>query len=138
MNKPAHYRIRRFEAMTSAKFGCTGGALTALPFGLIGGWFLRLVLGAARHLMEGWQQAPLDLGVTQTSLDVVTLLKLNEWLARVRFLDEAWWLVICGVTLTAMVLLGSIGGLLGILGAWVYNIVAAFSGGLSIDVERLE
>ena len=138
MSRVARYRVRRIEALAGAKFGCAGGALAALPVGLIAGWLVRLAVGVARQTLESWQQVPLDLGLTQVPLDVVTLLRLNAWLAQVRFWDEAPLLVIAGMVLIAIGLSGSFGSILGWAGAWVYNAIAAVSGGLAIDLEATE
>ncbi len=138
MRGPVRYRIRRIEAMAGAKFGCAGGTLVALPLGLVVGWLARVLVGLARYTMEGWQQVPLDLGLAQVPLDVVALLRLSDWLAQARFWDDAPVLVIGGATLMAIALVGSVGSLLGWIGAGVYNALAAFSGGLAIDLEEIE
>lgn len=139
MGKLARYRVRRVEILPGVKFGCAGGLLAALPLGLLSGGLARLVVSAVRHMLEGWQSVPFDLGpLGQASLDVVTLLHLNDWLARARVLDDAPWLVIGVALLVAMALLGSIGSLLGGTGAFVYNSVAAVSGGLGIELELHE
>jgi hypothetical protein len=136
LSKLARYRVRRIAILPGAKFGCTGGILTALPVGLVCGWLTRLFISAVRYTLEGWQRVPLDMGALgQGSLNVVTLLRMNEWLARVRLLDQAPLLVIFAVTCGLILLLGSFGGLLGGVGALVYNSVAAFSGGLDIELE---
>ncbi len=139
MNKPMRYRIRRLEVLAGARFGCAAGALLALPGGLLTGGLLCLIVSGVRRLLEGWQHVPLDMGVLgQFSLDVVTLLHLNEWLAGARFFDQSPGLVIGGVLLAAMLFLGSLGSFLGVAGALLYNSIAAFSGGLMVDVESVE
>lgn len=136
MSKVARYRVRRIAILPGAKFGCAGGVLAALPFGLVSGWLTHLLISAVRYTLEGWQRVSLDIGALgQASLNVVTLLHMNEWLARVRFLDQAPLLVFLVVMFGLILLLGSFGGLLGGMGAFVYNSVAAFSGGLSIELE---
>jgi len=112
--------------------------MAALPFGLAAGLIARVALSATRYTMESWQSIPIDLGLAQASLNVVSLLELNNWLNSVRFFDEAPLLVIGGVTLIVMALVGSFGSMLGGIGALVYNSVASFSGGLAIDLEALD
>jgi hypothetical protein len=136
MSQPARYHIRKVGVVACAKFGCAGGVLAALPFGLLVGLLVRVTIALARQTLEGWQRLPLDLGLTQTSLDVVALLRLDITLARLRLLDDAAWLVVVGVTLVTLALLGTLGGSLGGIGALVYNAVAALSGGLAIDLDE--
>jgi hypothetical protein len=123
--------------MASAQFGCAGGALAACPFGLIAGWLTSILINATRGLLESWQRVPVDMGVLgQPWLNVVTLLHLSDWLSRLRFLDSVPWLVTVGVTTAAIVFLGVFGASLAGIGAWLYNSVSAFSGGLAIDLEE--
>lgn len=139
MSKPARYRIRRVEILAGARFGCAAGALVALPFGLAGGIMVRVVVGIARNILESWQAVPINLGALgQPSLDMVALLNLNEWLTRARFLDNAPVMVIAGVLLLTVAFVGAWGSLLGVAGAFVYNTIAALSGGLAIDLEAVE
>lgn len=139
MSKPARYCIRRVEIGAGARFGCAAGALAALPFGLIGGIMVRVLVGIVRSILEGWQAVPLNLGALgQPSLDMVALLNLNEWLARARFLDSAPVMVFASILLLTVAFVGAWGSLLGIVGAFVYNTIAALSGGLTIDLEAVE
>jgi hypothetical protein len=132
-------RIRRIPLGSLARFGCLLGAVAALLPGLL---LLLVGLGLAswlRNWLEGWQQVTISMMGLQIPLfDPVQLLGLQPLLARLQELTAVWWLVlILGVLVLALlsgVLLAVISALVGL----VYNLVAAASGGLLVELSTEE
>ncbi|MDH4207451.1 MAG: hypothetical protein OEV76_01100 [Anaerolineae bacterium] len=133
----ARYRIRRVGLGSLSKLGCVLGAVIyLLPSLLVGSGGLLAVRGV-RRLLESWQQVELRLLGQPIPIDVVSLLHLEGVLRQVQLLDGLSVLL-----LIAFVAAGcGIGGLLflivGDLAGWVYNLVAAFSGGLEVELGEV-
>ena len=133
----ARYRIRRVGLGSLSKFGFVLGAVIyLLPSLLVGSGGLLAVRGV-RRLLESWQQVELRLLGQPIPIDVVSLLHLEGVLRQVQLLDGLSVLL-----LIAFVAAGcGIGGLLflivGDLAGWVYNLVAAFSGGLEVELGEV-
>ncbi len=130
------YRVRRIAPGSLSKFGCVLGALVSLfPSLLLGGCGLLLV-GGVHRLLEGWQQVEIHLLGQSIPVDVVSLLDLDSALRTATILDGLSWsvalvTVAIGCTLGGMVFL-----VFGNLAGWLYNLVAALSGGLEIELEE--
>lgn len=135
---PARYRIRRVSLGSLSKFGCVMGAVIyLLPSLLVGSGGL-LALRQVRRLLESWQRVELRLLGQPIPIDVVSLLHLEGVLRQVQVLDG-----LSALLLIAVVAAGcGIGGLLflivGDLAGWVYNLVAAPSGGLEIELREVK
>jgi hypothetical protein len=136
---PQRYKVRRINLFPLAKFGCLLGGLSMFVPGLVcavGG--LQLV-AALQNLLEKWQTSEIDLGVAPVELDFVSLLGLETVLAFLTRLDDQ------RLILTLLIILISVigGGLLVavsiLLLAGVYNVLAALTGGLEVELhEELE
>jgi len=136
-NLSNRYRVRRISVISLRKFGCLLGALVGCLPSLIVGCIGMLLVGGLRQLLESWQGASIHILGQEIPIDVISLLNLGPLLHTVQEIDGlSWALLILFVTLGsasgALVLL-VMGNLLG----WVYNFIAAFSGGLEVELREL-
>jgi hypothetical protein len=130
------YRVRRIAPGSLSKFGCVLGALVSLlPSLLLAGCGLLLV-GGLHHLLASWQRVEIHLLGQSIPVDVVSLLDLESALQTVTILDGLSW----SVALATVALGCAVGGLVfllvGNLAGWLYNLVAALSGGLEVELEE--
>jgi hypothetical protein len=133
---PMRYRVRRIAPGSLSKFGCVLGALVSLfPSLLLAGCGLLLV-GGVHRLLESWQQVEIHLLGQSIPVDVVALLDLESALRTATILDGLSW----SVALIAVAIGCAVGGVVflvfGNLAGWLYNLVAALSGGLEVELEE--
>jgi hypothetical protein len=127
-----HYEIRRVSPGSAFKFGCVVGGVIMLPIGLVGGFVGLMVIGALRAWLESWQHLNLAL----IELDLLQVLELAELLTWLQSLDNLGLLTVAGLILALGAAGGFVIGALAALGAIVYNLVAALTGGLGVTLER--
>jgi hypothetical protein len=132
----AKYRVRRVGLGSLSKFSCILGALICLLPSLAVGLGGLLVLHGGRGLLESWQLVEMRLLGQSIPIDVVTLLHLEETLERVRLLDSLAWLLLVLFVAGACGLGGLLFLAVGDLAGWVYNLVAALSGGLEVELRE--
>jgi hypothetical protein len=131
------YRVKSISLPSLAKFGCLLGGLIALAPGLVCGLTGLWVVGVTRRWLDGLQHLRLDLPRPLPSpvINGVELLRLGQVLTWLRFVDD--WsplfglVVVLGLSLAAGLVLAAIVAVVG-LG---YNLVAALTGGLEIELE---
>jgi hypothetical protein len=136
MSRSTRYRIRRISVGSLSRFGCLLGALVSfVPSLILGGGGL-LIVGGLHRLLEGWQQAQIHVLGQPIPVDVIALLHLESLLRGARWADSLSW----GLFFLFVALGSGLGGLLfllvGDLAGWVYNLVAAFSGGLEVELTE--
>jgi hypothetical protein len=128
------YKVRRIAPGSLGKFGCVLGALISFLPGLVLAAGGMLVVGGLRRLLEGWQQVEIRLLGQAIPIDAVALLNLESALRTVRMLDGLSW----GAVVATVVVGCAVGGLVFLvvssLGGWLYNLVAALSGGLEVEL----
>jgi hypothetical protein len=132
-------RVRRIRLASLARFGCLLGAVAAFLPSLLCGLLSLGLAGWLRRWLEGWRPMTISLLGTEFALfDPIQLLGLESLLARLQALTSAWWLVlILGVLALALLsgaLLAAIVALVGL----VYNLIAAASGGLVVELSAVE
>ena len=131
------YRVRRIGLGSLSKFGCMLGALASFLPSLVICWGGMLFVGGLRRLLEGWQRAGFHILGQEIRIDFVSLLNLEPLLRTLQEIDSlSWALVILFVVLAAL-----LGGLvflvMGNLLGWIYNFIAAVSGGLEIELREV-
>jgi len=136
MGRSTMYRIRRISVGSVSKFGCLLGALVSFVPSLILGCGGMLMVGGLRRLLEGWQQAQIQILGQPIPIDVIALLNLEGLLRGARWADSLSW----GLFFLFVALGSGLGGLLfllvGDLAGWIYNLVAALSGGLEVELTE--
>jgi hypothetical protein len=127
MSRSTRYSIRRVSVGSLSRFGCLLGVLVSFVPSLVLGCGGLLMVGGLRRLLEGWQQAQVQILGQPIPIDVIALLNLESLLRGARWADSLSW----GLFFLFVALGSGLGGLLfllvGDLAGWVYNLVAAFS-----------
>jgi hypothetical protein len=128
------YRVRRIGPGSLGKFGCVQGALVCFLPSLIGAGAGMLLVGGLRRLLESWQQAEIHVLGQVIPVDAIALLNLESALRTARMLDGLSWLAAVGIVTVGCLAGGLLFLVAGSLGGWLYNLVAAVSGGLEIEL----
>jgi hypothetical protein len=128
------YRVRRIAPGSLGKFGCVLGALVSFLPSLVLAASGMLVVGGLRRLLEGWQQVEIRLLGQAIPVDAVALLDLESALRTVRMLDSLSWGAIVAVVAVGCAVGGLVFLVVSSLGGWLYNLVAAVSGGLEVEL----
>jgi hypothetical protein len=137
-NKFLRYKVRKINLLPLAKFGCLLGGLGMLLPGLGCAAGSVTVIAALRALLDTWQTAQMDLlgGLAPLEFDFIKLLGLETAQAMFIQLDDQ------RLILALLLLLISIfgGGLLAaitiLLLGWGYNVLAALTGGLEVELQE--
>jgi hypothetical protein len=132
------YSVRKISTASLAKFGCVlGGVALAIPGFLLAAitWQLLVILAT---LLDAWQAVPVDLlGIgAPVEFDFVDLLSLDNLLALLVRLNEQRLAVALLVFLAVVLGGGLLAGLIVLLVGWVYNILAALTGGLEVELRE--
>ena len=130
------YKVRKINLFPLAKFGCLLGGLALLLPGLMCSLASVQVVGALRALLENWQQAAFDLGLIPVEFDFVSLLGLEAALTTLTTLDNNSFLLVLLIVLLYLIAGGLLIGVTVLLLGWVYNLVAALTGGLEVELHE--
>ena len=130
------YKVCKINLFPLAKFGCFLGGLALFLPGLLCSIASVQVVGALRVLLEDWQKAALDLGLIPVEFDFVALLGLETALATLTTLDNNSFLLVLLVVLLYLIAGGLLVGVTVLLVGWVYNLVAALTGGLEVELQE--
>lgn len=132
------YSVRKISTGSLAKFGCVLGGVAMFIPGLllaIMTWQLLVIL---RTLLDAWQAVQVDLlGIgAPVEFDFVDLLSLDNLLALLIQLNEQRLAVALLIFLAVVLGGGLLAGLIILLVGWVYNILAALTGGLEVELRE--
>ena len=130
------YKIRKINLFPLAKFGCLLGGLALFLPGLLCSIAGVQAVGVLRALLENWQKAALDLGLIPVEFDFVSLLGLEAALAALTTLDNNSFLLVLLIILLYLIVGGLLVGVTILLLGWVYNLVAALTGGLEVELHE--
>ena len=130
------YRVRKINLFPLAKFGCLLGGLALFLPGLLCSIAGVQVVSVLRALLENWQKAALDLGLIPVEFDFVALLGLESALAALTTLDNNSFMLVLLIVLLYLIVGGLLVGLTVLLLGWVYNLVAALTGGLEVELHE--
>lgn len=130
------YRVHRISTLPLARFGCVLGGLAMLaPAALCAAVSVQVIAGL-RFLLAQWQGSELDMLGVPVEFDFVTLLGLETTQTLLARLDDQR-----GVVMLLIILLGMVGGglfiaLTTLLVGWGYNLLAALTGGLEVELRE--
>jgi hypothetical protein len=130
------YSVRRINLAPLAKFGCVLGGLAMFLPGLLCAVAGVQVIGVLRIFFEEWQAQQLELMGLPIEFDFIELLGLETIQRLLTQLDDQRLLV------GLLIVLGSVigGGLLIastiMLLGWAYNLLAALTGGLEVELRQ--
>lgn len=130
--------MRRVGLASLGKFGCLLGAVAAFLPSLLCGLLALGLASLLRHWLENWQEVSISLlGQDLARLDLIRLLDLQQVLAVVQGVTSAslpvLLLVVVGLALVGGALLALVSFLVGL----AYNLVAAATGGLVVEMAAL-
>ena len=131
------YNVRRINLLPLAKFGCLLGGLAMLGPGLICAVVSLQVVSALRSLLEEWQTSvvdPLGLGIP-LEFDFIELLNLGATQALLIRLDEQGLVLATLIILCSVIGGGLLIGLTILVVGWGYNLLAALTGGLEVELR---
>lgn len=131
------YRLQSVSTLSIARFGCLLGWIITIIPSLTCGVFFWGTLAVIRNWLAGLERINLDLLGFETSIDLIELLQLEEFLTLLETLaGRAFPLLLALVIVVAIV-----GGLLVaftlILLGWGYNLLAWLTGGLELELREI-
>jgi hypothetical protein len=128
------YIIRNISVWSAFKFGIViGGVLSFFP-GLTIGLILRSVVHSLSSWLESWLSLDIPVVGSYSLLDAVNL---QDFLTGLQQFDDRSWLMTLLLVLLIVFFGGLIVGLLSALGAVIYNLVAALTGGMIVQADAL-
>lgn len=130
------HTVTKINLLPLAKFGCVLGGLAMLLPGLLCGLGGVRLISLARTFLDEWQSSPVELLGLPVEFDFIELLGLESTQALLIRLDDQRWVVglllVLGSVLGGGLLLALIIMLLG----WAYNLLAAMTGGLEVELRE--
>jgi hypothetical protein len=131
------FALQHIGLVSTVKFGCSLGALANLLPGLVLAVIIKLVVAGLRALLESWQNTEVaNIFGQAIRVNMLAVLKLEDALKTLQFLDNAAPLFILTLTLVWMLLGGICLAALGGMSAAIYNTLAALTGGIEIQVRE--
>ena len=129
------YTVRRVNILPLAKFGFILGGLALLLPGVICGLITTQLISALRVLLDKMATSQADLGIGQVPFDFINILGLESTQQLVVTLDNQAMSVALLVVLVSVIGGGAlIGGTIWLLGL-AYNLVAAVTGGIEVELQ---
>jgi hypothetical protein len=137
-NNPHRYKVRKINLLPLAKFGCLLGGLAMCGPGLFCAVGITQIIAALRGLLETWQTSELELleGLAPIEFDFVNLLGLETVQAFLIRLDDQWFVLVLLILLIGVIAGGLLVAVTILLLGWVYNVVAALTGGLEMELHE--
>ena len=129
------YSVRKINLFPLAKFGCVLGGLAMVIPGVICGIVSMQLVSFMRAFLDEWQTSELQLLGLGVQFDFIEILGLEATQNLLIQLDEQ------GVVLALLIVLSSIIGgglfiaLMIMLVGWGYNLLAALTGGLEVELR---
>jgi hypothetical protein len=136
-NLSSRYKVRRIGLGSLSKFGCVLGGLASLLPSLMICWAGMMLVGGLRRLLESWQNAGFHILGQRIGIDFVSLLNLEPLLRTAQEIDSFSWALVILFVVLASLLGGLVFLVMGNLLGWVYNFIAAISGGLEVELKQL-
>lgn len=132
------YAVRKIHMLPLAKFGCLLGGLAMLLPGIICAFTGVQIVSALRILLNQWQSSEMDLlGLgAPVKFDFINLLGLGTIQTLLARLDDQQIMVALLIILLSILGGGLLVGLIILLVGWGYNLLAALTGGLEVDLRE--
>jgi hypothetical protein len=131
------YRLQGINTLSIARFGCLLGWIVTIIPSLTCGLFFWGILAAVRNWLAGLGHVDLDLLGFETSIDLIELLQLEEFLALLETLAGRAPPLLLVLVIVVAILGGGLIALTLILLGWGYNLVAWFTGGLELELREI-
>jgi hypothetical protein len=132
------YAVQKISTLSLAKFGCTLGGLAMLLPGLICAVAGVQVVTILRALLDNWHAVQTELlGLdVPVEFDLITLLGLETAQTLITRLDDQSLLLALLIILISVIGGGLVVALIILLVGWGYNLLAALSGGLEVELRE--
>jgi phosphotransferase system glucose/maltose/N-acetylglucosamine-specific IIC component len=131
------YKLQGISTLSIARFGCLLGWIVTIVPSLICGLVSWGLLTGVRSWLEGLESLDLNVLGFETSVDLVELLQLGEFLATLQTLAGRALPLLLAMVIVVGVLGGALVALTLILLGWGYNLVAWLTGGLEVQLEEI-
>ena len=132
------YTVRKINLLPLAKFGCLLGGVAMLLPGLICAVAGTQIIALLRIFLEETQTAEVDpfgLG-TPVEFDFIQLLNLEATQTPISRLDDQGFVVALLIILISVIGGGLLVALTIMLLGWSYNLLAALTGGLEVELRE--
>ena len=131
--------IRRVDLASLGKFGCLLGAVAALLPSLLCGLLGLGLANIARRWLEGWEEITISLlGKEIASLDLVAILGLEQVMEILEVVGTASAPVLLLAVLALALVSGTVLAVIIALVGVVYNLLAAATGGLIVEMSSVD
>lgn len=131
------YRLQSISTLSIARFGCLLGWIVTIVPTLACGVFFWGILAVLRNWLAGLERIRLDLLGFETSIDLIELLQLQEFLTLLETLAGRALPLLLALVIAVAVLGGLLVALTLILLGWGYNLVAWLTGGLELELREI-
>lgn len=135
--EPHRYTVSKISTASLAKFGCVLGGLALFMPGLICALSSIQLVGVFRELLDQWQASEVDLmGLGMpVEFDFIALLGLETVQSIFVRLDDNRLVLALLIVLVTVFAGGALLAALVLLVGWGYNLLAALSGGLELELR---
>ena len=138
MSNTQRYTLSKINLLPIAKFGFLLGALAMLLPSLLCAGITTTAMSALRAWLDGWQSVPVEqFGVEMTQFDFINLLQLGSVQQVIIQMDNQPFAVALFVIIGCLLGGGAIIGLIVLSLGWGYNLLAAVSGGVELELRNV-
>ncbi len=131
------YRLQSISTLSIARFGCLLGWIVTIIPSLMCGVFFWGILAATRNWLAGLEHIDLDLLGFETSIDLIELLQLEEFLTLLEALAGRALPLLLALVIVVGILGGGLVALTLIVLGWGYNLLAWLTGGLELELREV-
>lgn len=131
------YRLQGISTLSIARFGCLLGWIVTLFPSLACGLFAAGILAAVRSWLEGLEAISLDMLGFEYTLDLIQLLKLEDFLAMLQTIQVRTLPLMLALVIVVGILGGALVALTLILLGLGYNLLAWLTGGLELRLQEI-
>ncbi len=131
------YRLQGISTLSIARFGCLLGWIVTIIPSLACGLTFWGILAVIGNWLVGLEHIDLDLLGFETSIDLIELLQLEEFLALLETLAGRALPLLLALVIVVAILGGLLIALTLIVLGWAYNLVAWLTGGLELELREI-
>jgi len=130
------YMLRKISTLPLARFGCVLGGVAMLLPGIVCALIGVQGIAILRTFLENLEGSEMNLLGAPVELDFIAVLGLETLQALVSRLDDQRFIVALLIILVSILGGGFLIGLIILLLGWSYNILAALTGGLEVELRQ--